>query len=226
MNRLQMHLHVAFRSATPLDASECVRIRGIARENAVPPHRLARLGITAESWANDIRSGELPGFICTAGTEIAGYCFGSSATGEVIVLAIQPLYERLGIGRQLLNRVVARLHALGHDRLFLGCSSDSSVRSYGFYRDLGWQSTGDIDRYGDEVLQLERQWASNQRDRPSAISSAATACQAARFAAMPARPRSATTANKYKAGSRNMTPSCRIATEKTTRAKAALIAVA
>ena len=134
-----------------------MRIRGLTRENGVSAQRLAELGITAESWAHDIRSEVLPGFICMAGTKMAGYCFGSSTTGEVIVLALQPAYERLGIGRELLNLVVAHLHALGHQRLFLGCSSDSSVRSYGFYRHLGWQGTETVDAHGDEILELVSQ---------------------------------------------------------------------
>ena len=138
----------------PQDAGDCIHIRGLTRENAISAQRLAALGITAESWANDIRSEELPGFICMNGTEIAGYCFGSSKTGEVIVLALQPAYEGLGVGRELLSLVVAHLRARGHKRLFLGCSSDHSVRSYGFYRHLGWRSTGVTDKHGDEVLEL------------------------------------------------------------------------
>lgn len=143
-----------FRPASPLDAHECVRIRGLTRENAVSAQRLAEVGITAESWANDIRTGALPGFICMVGTEMAGYCYGASKTGEVIVLALLPAYENLGIGRQLLSLVVTQLRSLGHHRLFLGCSPDPAVRSYGFYRHLGWQSTGTVDQHGDEVLEL------------------------------------------------------------------------
>ena len=154
INLLPLHVHLEYRSASPLDALECVRIRGLTRENAISAQRLAALGITAESWANDMRSGALPGFVCVASAEMAGYCYGSSTTGEVIVLALQPAYEGLGIGRELLNLVVARLRSLGHARLFLGCSSDPAVRAYGFYRHLGWQSTGAVDHHGDEVLEL------------------------------------------------------------------------
>lgn len=147
-------MQFTYRRATPQDAQECVRIRGLTRENAISAMRLASLGITAESWANDIRSEELPGFTCAAGKEMVGYCFGSSTTGEVIVLALLPAFEGQGIGRRLLALMANHLRALGHKRLFLGCSSDPSVRSYGFYRHLGWKSTGAIDRYGDEVLEL------------------------------------------------------------------------
>lgn len=46
------------------------------------------------------------------------------------------------------------LRALEFERLFLACSSDPNVRSYGFYRHLGWMATGEHDEAGDEILQL------------------------------------------------------------------------
>lgn len=70
------------------------------------------------------------------------------------MLALLPEYEDQGLGRRLLNQVVETLRSHGHRRLFLGCSPDPSCRSYGFYRHLGWRSTGTHDRYGDEVLEL------------------------------------------------------------------------
>ena len=149
-------MHLEYRTALPKDAPECVRIRGLTRENAVSEQRLQTLGITAKSWATEVSSGDLPGFVCTAGSQLAGYCFGASKTGEVIVLALLPAYESQGIGRQLLNLVVPQLRARIHDRLYLGCSSNPSVRSYGFYRYLGWMSTGSVDHHGDEVLELVR----------------------------------------------------------------------
>jgi len=143
-----------YRPATPEDAPECFRIRGLTRENALSGQRLHELGITPDSWAKVIRTGELPGFVCTVGGDIAGYCFGDSKSGEVIVLVVLPAYENRGIGRKLLGRVVRQLGELGHERLFLGCSSNPSVRSHGFYRHLGWRSTGAVDQQGDEILEL------------------------------------------------------------------------
>lgn len=148
-------VELTYRPAAPADARECVRLRGLTRENAVSEQRLASLGITTESWARDISSGELPGYVCMARDDMAGYCFGSSSSGEVVVLALLPRYEGQGIGRELLGRVVDHLRRLGHRRLFLGCSSDPSVRSYGFYRLLGWRSTGRVDAHGDEVLEWD-----------------------------------------------------------------------
>ena len=148
---------IEFKPALPDSAAEYIRLRGLTRENAVSEERLRSLGITAETWANDIRSNELQGFVSYSGEEIVGYCFGATESGEIVVLAVRPTHESQGIGRRLLDLVVEQLGLLGHKRLFLGCSSDPKVRSYGFYRYLGWRSTGTVDEHGDEVLELLRE---------------------------------------------------------------------
>jgi GNAT superfamily N-acetyltransferase len=129
-------------------------MRGQTRQNAVSEQRLAELGITALSWAADIASGVLPGFVCRADGVTVAYCFGAADSGEVVVLAVLPAFEGQGLGRELLARVVALLRSLGHSRLFLGCSADPASRSHGFYRHLGWRSTGQRDKLGDEELEL------------------------------------------------------------------------
>ena len=147
------HAHLTYRKAVPEDAAACVRLRGQTRQNAVSAERLRSLGITAESWAEDVRSDALPGYICTDGDTLVGYCFGEKRSGEVVVLALLPTYENCGIGRCLLSSVVADFAQSGIRRLFLGCSSDPASRSYGFYRHLGWKSTGIFEVRGDEVLE-------------------------------------------------------------------------
>ncbi len=143
-----------FEPASAADTAEFVRLRGLTRENAVSEQRLDSMGITAQTWADDIRSETLQGFVCRSGSDLAGYCFGNPHSGEVIVLAVRPAFENRGIGQHLLNLVIELLHSRGHPRLFLGCSSDPAVRSYGFYRYLGWRSTGAVDDHGDEILEL------------------------------------------------------------------------
>ena len=147
-------MNVAYRPAQPDDAQACVTLRGQTRENAVSEQRLAELGITAQSWGADIAAGTLPGHVCCSSGTIVGYCFGSTTNGEIVVLAVLPAFENHGVGRELLTRMVAQLAALGMQRLFLGCSSDPQSRSYGFYRHLGWRSTGTVDSHGDELLEL------------------------------------------------------------------------
>lgn len=143
-----------FRPALPSDAAACVDIRAQTRENAVSTERLASMGITAESWGDDIATGALRGHVCTLDGAIVAYCFGERDTGEVVVLALLPRFEQLGLGRTLLAQVIQDLTSFGHARLFLGCARDPSTRSHGFYRHLGWVSTGIIDSNDDEILQL------------------------------------------------------------------------
>lgn len=147
-----MSLH--YRPAIPDDIAACVLLRGQTRENAVSAERLASLGITVASWAAQVRRGELIGHVAWDGPRLAGYAFGDTGTGEVVVVALLPDYEGRGVGTTVLGHVVAELRARGHGRLFLGCSSDPQVRSHGFYRHLGWRPTGRRDRLGDEELEL------------------------------------------------------------------------
>ena len=145
-----------YRPAVSADAAECVKLRGRTRENAFSVAALASLGISAESWADGIETGRLPGYVCTDGDgAIVGYGFGDRDTGEILVLAILPQYECRGIGKSLLRQVVECLQSLGHERLFLGCSSDASHRSHGFYRHLGWKPTGLFDDNEDEILEFQ-----------------------------------------------------------------------
>lgn len=144
---------IAFRRAAPDDTPACIVLRGMTRENAFSVEKLAALGITLESWRSAIADGSLPGHVAIVDDRIVGYCFGERETGEIAVLALLPSHEGQGVGRRLLNLVVADFRELGLARLFLSCSSDPAVRSYGFYRHLGWRSTGTFDDRGDEILE-------------------------------------------------------------------------
>ncbi|MBB2487396.1 GNAT family N-acetyltransferase [Mitsuaria sp. WAJ17] len=147
-------MDILLHPARPEDIAACVELRGRTRENAVPAERLAALGITVESWSGEVRRGELIGYVAWQGGQMAGYAFGNVASGEVVVLALLPAYEGQGLGRRLLQCLMTDLRARGHQRLFLGCASDPTLRSPGFYRHLGWRPTGRRDRYGDEELEF------------------------------------------------------------------------
>lgn len=145
-------MNLIYRTAIPEDIAACVDLRGKTRENAVSVERLKALGVTLESWTRDVADGTLQGYVCHDDSKLAGYCFGEKA-GEIVVLALLPPWEGKGIGKHLLNLVVRDFAQLGFKRVFLGCSSNPKVRSYGFYRYLGWKSTGTFDKAGDEILE-------------------------------------------------------------------------
>jgi N-acetylglutamate synthase-like GNAT family acetyltransferase len=144
---------IAYRKAVPGDTPACILLRGMTRENAFSVEQLAERGITLESWRDAIADGSLPGHLATEDGKIVGYCFAHADSGEIAVLALLPSHEGKGIGRKLLALMVEDLRQRGLTRLFLGCSTDPEVRSYGFYRHLGWRSTGSFDEAGDEVLE-------------------------------------------------------------------------
>lgn len=147
--------NLEYRPALPEDAAECLVVRGKTRQNAASAEWLQSLGITAESWEENIRSGLLPGHVCIVDGELVGFCFGLRETGEIQVIALLPAFEGRGIGRELLERTSNELAEIGHTRLFLSCNPDPASRSYGFYRHLGWRSTGKFDQYGDEILEID-----------------------------------------------------------------------
>jgi ribosomal protein S18 acetylase RimI-like enzyme len=144
---------LAYRLAVPNDIAACIELRGKTRENAISVERLKALGITLESWSGDVADGTLFGYLCLDDAKLAGYCFGDRASGEVVVLVTSPECEGKGLGKRLLDMVVKDFAQLGFKRVFLGCSSNPKLRSYGFYRHLGWKSTGTLDKLRDEVLE-------------------------------------------------------------------------
>lgn len=143
-----------FRQATPDDAAACIAIRSQTRENAFTAAELLQHGITPEAIATQIADRTICGYVCTRATDIVGYCFGALSTGEIIVLAVLPAYEHKGLGRSLLEMVLDDIRRTGADRAFLGCTTNPHARAFGFYRHLGWVSTGQYDAMGDEILEL------------------------------------------------------------------------
>lgn len=148
-------MNVIYRRAVPADGADCIDLRGRTRENAFSAVQLLEIGVTAGSWGDGIADGSFPGHVAEVEGRMIGYCFGDRETGEVVVLALLPDWEAKGIGRILLEHMVEDFHRWGFRRLFLGCAADPAVRSYGFYRHLGWSPTGEIDALGDEVLEYQ-----------------------------------------------------------------------
>ncbi|AJC22881.1 GNAT family N-acetyltransferase [Pandoraea pulmonicola] len=145
-------MNILYRPAVPDDTLACIELRGRTRENAFSKDELAAIGVTAESWRAGIESGAVPGYIALSDGMLAGYCFGDRDTGEIVVLAILPEFEGAGLGKALLRLVMEDFRRNGFQKLFLGCSTDPAVRSFGFYRHLGWKPTGELDAAGDEIL--------------------------------------------------------------------------
>jgi len=135
-----------YRTARPEEISTCLIIRGQTRENAISKVMLSELDITPERWVQSVLVGKLPGVVAESNDQIIGYCFGDADIGEIVVLALLPKFEGLGVGKELLRQVMEVSRRLGHQRLFLGRSSNPAMRSCGFYRHMGWAFTHQTSR--------------------------------------------------------------------------------
>ena len=125
-------MNLTFRAAELSDIADMFVLRARTRENAITRAELARLGITRASTAALLNSGRLSSWVCAEGSALVGFCSGDTASGEVLVLAVLPRFERRGIGKRLLLSVVETLRRAGCQRPWLAASSDRKVRSHGY----------------------------------------------------------------------------------------------
>jgi ribosomal protein S18 acetylase RimI-like enzyme len=144
------------RKANKDDIDKCAEIRGLTRDNPISREALIAFGVTEESWGPRLDNGIYEGFVAEDKDTVAGYCFGDTQTGEILVLALLPAYEACGLGKRLLTSMVDRLICLGHTELWLAASPDAEIRAHGFYRHLGWQPTETFDQNGDEILKYKK----------------------------------------------------------------------
>jgi ribosomal protein S18 acetylase RimI-like enzyme len=144
-----------FRETQVGDVDALFSVRARTRENSFSKEQLASLGITPQSSSTDLKSGRVTGWVCLHGPNLVGFCNGDGKTGEVLVLAVLPEYERRGVGKRLLSHTTESLRSLGLRRIWLVASSDPAARAFGFYRSLGWKPTGEMLKNGDQILVLE-----------------------------------------------------------------------
>jgi N-acetylglutamate synthase-like GNAT family acetyltransferase len=148
-------MKIEFRQATNQDIDRCIKVRGLTSDNQLPKNDLAVIGVTAISWSPLIENSEIIGAVALEKNIIIGFCFGESATGEILVLAVLSGYEEFGIGKELLSSTSNQLFTIGNKELYLAASATPVVRSYGFYRHVGWQPTNTYNDDGDEILTLK-----------------------------------------------------------------------
>ncbi len=64
----------------------------------------------------------------------------ATSIGEISALYIDPNYQRLGIGRQLWQKILRRAQAQGLKKLFL----DADPNAVSFYQAMGFTITGQV----------------------------------------------------------------------------------
>ena len=151
-----MNQNTIFRLAVPTDLPACMDIRNQTPDNPIPREVLESIGVTEASWGLKMNAGVYQGIVVECDNTLVGYCFVDTETAEVLVLALLAGYDGSGLGKELLSRGMELLWAAGHQKLWLAAAPDPAMKAYGFYRHLGWKSTGSYDANGDEILTYQQ----------------------------------------------------------------------
>ena len=144
-----------FRTIESKDIHDLFEVRLSTNENCVSLDTLAKMGITPESIADGL-SGPLKGWLCEISGNVVGFTLGNKETGEMMVVAVLPEYERRGIGKQLMMLITDWLWSCGQETPWLLANTDPNVRASGFYKTLGWEKTGMSDDGSHQILKLHR----------------------------------------------------------------------
>ena len=147
-------IQLKLRSAIPADLEACMIIRGQTRDNPISREVLVSYGVTTESWSHLMSSQSIIGSVFENDKRIVAFAFADTKSAEILVVALLPEFESMGLGKALLNDMIEKLKKLGHNRIWLAAAPDPQMRAYGFYRHLGWTSTGVYDDHGDEIMEL------------------------------------------------------------------------
>ena len=124
-------------------------LRVITRENRVTMQDLVDYGITPESLA-DAMTSSVKGWVYEDDGKVVGFAMADQASGEVLVVAVLPEYEGLGVGSAVLKAVGDWLFAAGLEEIWLYTTAEPELRACGFYTHLGWEATGE--REDDEEM--------------------------------------------------------------------------
>jgi len=135
------------------DIPDILDIRVSTIENHFSMTDLAEVGVTPESiaeWLDD----SVKGWLCEISGKTVGFTLADGKAGEVLVVACYPEYEKMGIGKALMHKIHNWLWSQNHTETWLWSDIDPGIRAHGFYRKLGYESTGTV-KGNDEILVLK-----------------------------------------------------------------------
>jgi len=107
-----------------------------------------------EPVPGEISSGQVKVWECVHTSRTVGHCVGNFSSGEILGISVLADYRGRGIGKKLLSLAVECLRAKGANRIWLAAPADPAHGAYGFYRALGWVSTGERSSDDTEILEL------------------------------------------------------------------------
>lgn len=142
------------RAMATSDMDAIFHVRTGVVDNHMSEQELAEIGITRESVAEMLDSGEVRGWCALAQDRVVGFSLATKATREINALFVLPKYTGKGIGQALLDIAVHFLRRRGPGIVRL--RTDPQMPAYRFYRKRGWQDKGERHEDSDDVfLELE-----------------------------------------------------------------------
>ncbi len=133
------------RRATAADIPTLFHIRTTVRENALSRARLAAAGVTPRS-VRDLLGTTGAAWITEEAGRARGFAMADAAQGTVFAVFVLPGHEGRGIGRVLLVLAERWLAAQGWRQAWLLTGAGRGLRAPGFYRRMGWRSSGGAPR--------------------------------------------------------------------------------
>ncbi len=138
------------RLATTGDVPDLFRVRTSVRENHESEEQLAALGITRESVAQMLESGQARGWCALEGGAVVGFSMARRSEREIFALFVLPEFEGRGIGGSLLELALAWLWQLSDQPIRL--STGRGTRAFSLYVSKGWREVGELEN-GDPILE-------------------------------------------------------------------------
>lgn len=141
--------HGGLRPATEADLPGITHVRTSVRENHLSVEQLAERGITQETVAARMRSGDLGNWVVAVNDEVVAFAMADKTTGNLFALFILPDHEGQGYGSTLLSTCETWLQSHGVHEAIL--DTDRKGKAVTFYTKRGWVEYG-----GDEEEVLMR----------------------------------------------------------------------
>ncbi len=139
------------RAARESDIPRLMEIRAAVREN-----RLTSMTIGPDEYRAYIADGRC--WVASAGGTIKAFAALDAATASIWALFADPAHEGRGLGRFLLDRLVAEARRRGLGTLTL--ETAAGTRAEAFYRRAGWRIVG---REGQDLLRMTLNLDPDQR---------------------------------------------------------------
>lgn len=139
-----MHL---LRQASRADIPAIHEVRMSVREN-----QLTRSVILESDYIDHLETVGR-GWVIEEGSRVVAVAVGNACNGNIWGLFVRPEFERLGLGRRLLDVTVDWLWSRGLTQLWL--TTAPGTRAHGFYEAAGWQHAG-VTEYGEIRFELSK----------------------------------------------------------------------